>query len=97
VKQGDVLSLKVFVAALEDMLKLLDWSEYMTYLRFADDIVVMAETLEDLSTMLEDLKRVSQEVGLKMNMDKMKIMPNSRVVPTLVVVGNSTLVTVTLY
>jgi hypothetical protein len=39
----------------------------MTHLRFADDIAVMVETLEDLSTMLEDLNRVSQQVGLKMN------------------------------
>jgi hypothetical protein len=77
----------------------LDWrgfgininGEYMTHLRFADDIVVMAETLEDLSRMLEDLNRVSQQVGLKINMDKTKIMSNSRVVPTPIVVGNSTL------
>jgi hypothetical protein len=34
---------------------------------------------------------VSQQVGLKMNMDKTKIMSNSRVVPTLIEVGNSTL------
>jgi hypothetical protein len=63
----------------------------MTHFRFADDIVVMAETLEDLSTMLEDLNRVSQQVGLKMIMDKTEIMSNSRVVPTPVEVGNSTL------
>jgi hypothetical protein len=31
--------------------------------------------------MLEDLYRVSQQVGLKMNVDKTKIMSNSRVVP----------------
>jgi hypothetical protein len=67
VRQGDVISPKLFTAALEDMFKLLDWrgfgininGEYMTHLRFADVIVVMAETLEDLSTMLEDLNRVS--------------------------------------
>jgi hypothetical protein len=71
---------------MEDMLKLLDWrrfgininGEYMTHLRFANDIVVMAEILEDLSRMLEDLNRVSQQVGLKMNMDKTKIVSNSR-------------------
>jgi hypothetical protein len=98
VRQGDVISPKLFTAALEDMFKLLDWrgygininGEYMTHLRFADDIVVMAETLEDLSTMLEVLNRVSQQMGLKMNMDKTKIMSNSRVVPTPIEVGNST-------
>jgi hypothetical protein len=105
VRQGGVISPKLFTAALEDMFKLLDWrgfgidinGEYMTHLRFADDIVVMAETLEDLSTMLEDLNRLSQKVGLKMNMDNKKIMSNSRVVPTPVEVGNSTLEVVDQY
>jgi hypothetical protein len=105
VRQGDVISPKLFTAALEDMFKLLDWrgfgininGEYMTHLRFADDIVVMSETLEDLSTMLDDLNRVSQQVGLKMNMDNKKIMSNSRVVPTPEEVGNSILEVVDQY
>ncbi|WP_419894575.1 reverse transcriptase domain-containing protein, partial [Proteus faecis] len=63
----------------------------MTHLRFADDIVVMAESLEDLSTMLESLNRVSQQVGLKMNMDKTKVMSNAHVTPSPVSVGNSIL------
>ncbi|NP_001121193.1 phosphatidylinositol 3-kinase 60 [Bombyx mori] len=33
--------------------------DYITHLRFADDIVIMAETMEDLSTMLKDLSRTS--------------------------------------
>ncbi|KAL0902204.1 hypothetical protein ABMA27_000129 [Loxostege sticticalis] len=78
---------------------LLDWSglginingEYITHLRFADDIVVMAETLEDLGTMLDGLSRASQQVGLKMNMDKTKIMSNVRVAPTPLKVGDSAL------
>ena len=99
VRQGDVISPKLFTSALEDAFKLLEWQgfginingEYITHLRFADDIVVMAESLEDLGTMLEDLNRVSQQVGLKMNMDKTKVMSNVHVVPTPVSVGNSTL------
>jgi hypothetical protein len=47
--------------------------------------------------MLEDLNRVSQQVGLKMNMDKTNIMSNSRVVPTPIEVGNSTLEVVDQY
>ncbi|KAL0850907.1 hypothetical protein ABMA28_006816 [Loxostege sticticalis] len=98
-RQGDVISPKLFTAALEDVFKLLDWSglginingEYITHLRFADDIVVMAETLEDLGTMLDGLSRVSQQVGLKMNMDKTKIMSNVRVAPTPLKVGDSAL------
>jgi hypothetical protein len=84
VRQGDVISPKLFTAALEDIFKLLDWKgsginingEYLTHLRFADDVVLMAETMEDLNTMLEDLSNASQSVGLKMHMDKTKIMSN---------------------
>ncbi|CAK1584434.1 unnamed protein product [Parnassius mnemosyne] len=99
VRQGDVISPKLFTAALEDVFKLLDWKgyginingEYITHLRFADDIVLMAESLEDLSTMLNDLNSVSQRIGLKMNMDKTKIMFNVHVTPMPVVVGNTKL------
>lgn len=38
--------------------------KYITHLRFAEDIVIIAETLEDLSTMLKDLSRASIRVGL---------------------------------
>ncbi|KAA5608736.1 reverse transcriptase family protein, partial [Pseudomonas aeruginosa] len=99
VRQGDVISPKLFITALEDSFKLLEWQglginingEYITHLRFADDIVVMAESLEDLGRMLGDLSRVSQQVGLKMNMDKTKVMYNVHVAPTIVTVGSSTL------
>ncbi|XP_037294135.1 uncharacterized protein LOC119189192 [Manduca sexta] len=70
VRQGDVISPKLFTAALENAFKLFQWKgfginingEYITHLRFADDIVVLAESLEDLSTMLEDLNQVSQQL-----------------------------------
>ncbi|CAG4942460.1 unnamed protein product [Parnassius apollo] len=99
VRQGDVISPKLFTAALEDVFKLLDWKgyginingEYITHLRFADDIVLMAESLEDLSTMLNDLNSASQRIGLKMNMDKTKIMFNVHVTPMPVVVGSTML------
>ncbi len=99
VRQGDVISPKLFTAALEDAFKLLEWKgsginingEYITHLRFADDIVVMAESLEDLSTMLDDLCRVSQQVGLRMNMDKTKVMANAHVTPYPISVGSSNL------
>lgn len=52
-----------------DSFKLLDWEglvinlngEYITDLRFADDIAVMAESFDNLSRMLEQLYRVSQQ------------------------------------
>ncbi|RVE41117.1 hypothetical protein evm_014233 [Chilo suppressalis] len=47
--------------------------------------------LEDLNTMLEHLSDASQRVGLKMNMDKTKIMSNAHVAPAPINVGNVTL------
>lgn len=99
VRQGDVISPKLFTAALEDVFRVLDWKglginingEYVTHLRFADDIVVMAETMEELSTMLDDLSRASERVGLRMNMDKTKVMSNAHVAPTLMKIGDTTL------
>ena len=66
VRQGDVISPKLFTNALEDVFKLLEWDglginingEYITHLRFADDIVIMAESLEHLNAMLSDLSIV---------------------------------------
>ncbi|XP_045452421.1 uncharacterized protein LOC123661502 [Melitaea cinxia] len=57
----------------------------------------MAETLEDLSTMLEHLDSVSQRVGLKLNMDKTKIMSNVHVAPAPVRIGNTVLEVVDQY
>lgn len=56
--------------------------KYITHLRFADDIVVIAETMEDLSTMLGDHGIDSARVGLKINKDKTKIMRKTHVIPT---------------
>ncbi|KAL0819976.1 hypothetical protein ABMA28_007973 [Loxostege sticticalis] len=68
VRQGDVISPKLFTNALEDIFKTLDWTgqginingEYVSHLRFADDIVVMAETVQDLERMLEGLNDASR-------------------------------------
>ncbi|CAK1582477.1 unnamed protein product [Parnassius mnemosyne] len=51
----------------------------------------MAESLEALSTMLNDLNSVSQRIGLKINMDKTKIMFNVHVTPMPVVVRSTKL------
>ena len=48
----------------------INFKYFCTHLRFADDIVVIAETIEDISAILNDLSRVSERVGLKMNMEK---------------------------
>ena len=94
VRQGDVISPKLFTSALEDMFKTLDWKgkginingEYISHLRFADDIVLMAESLEELNQMLDGLASASRCIGLGMNLDKTKVMINGHIDPGPVVV-----------
>ena len=43
-------------------------------LRYADDITLMAESEEELKTLLMKLKEKSEKVGLKLNIQKTKIM-----------------------
>lgn len=68
---------------------------YITHPRFADDIVVMAKFLEELSTMIGSLNRVSWRVGLKMKVDKTNVISNVHVSPIPVLLGGSILEVVT--
>ena len=43
-------------------------------LRYADDITVMAESEEELKSLLMKVKEESEKVGLKLNIQKTKIM-----------------------
>ena len=43
-------------------------------LRYADDTTLMAESEEDIKTLLMKVKEESEELGLKLNIQKMKIM-----------------------
>ena len=43
-------------------------------LRYADDTTLMAENKEELSSFLMKVKEESEKVGLKLNIQKMKIM-----------------------
>ena len=45
-------------------------------LRYADDTTLMAESEEELKTCLIKVKEESEKVGLKLNIQKMKIMAN---------------------
>ena len=46
-------------------------------LRYADDTTLMAESEEELKSFLMKVKEESEEVGLKLNIQKMKIMSSS--------------------
>ena len=48
-------------------------------LRYADDITLMAESKEELKSLLMKVKGESKKVGLKLNIQKTKIMASSAI------------------
>jgi hypothetical protein len=84
IRQGDTMSPILFITCLEDIFRRLDWEgkgikicgEYLNNLKFADDIVLFANNLETLQTMMEELQKESIKSGLNINIDKTKIMTN---------------------
>ena len=46
----------------------------MNHLRYADDTTLVAESEEELKGLLMKVKEESEKVGLKLNLQKMKIM-----------------------
>ena len=50
-------------------------------LRYADDTTLMAESEEELKGLLIKVKEESEKVGLKLNIQKMKIMASADVMP----------------
>ena len=49
-------------------------------LRYADDISLMAESEEELKSLLMKVKEENEKVGLKSNIQKMKIMAPSPII-----------------
>ena len=60
--------------------------EYLSYLIFADDIVLIANSTSKLQEMLQDSNDISKPVGLKMHLGKTKIMCNKHVIKHNVIV-----------
>ena len=57
----------------------LDWKKHklesnINNLRYADDTTLMAESEEELKSLLMKVKEESEKVGLKLNIQKTKIM-----------------------
>ena len=50
-------------------------------LRYADDTTLMAESEEELKSLLMKVKEESKKVGLKLNIQKMKIMASGVITP----------------
>ena len=50
-------------------------------LRYADDTTLMAESEEELKSLLIKVKEESEKVGLELNIQKMKIMASGPIIP----------------
>ena len=50
-------------------------------LRYADDTTLMAESEEELKSLLVKVKEENEKVGLKLNIQKMKIMASGPITP----------------
>ena len=64
-------------------------------LRYADDTTLMAESAEELKSLLMKVKEESERLGLKLNIQKTKIMTSGPI--TLRQIDGETMETVTLF
>ena len=85
VRQGDALSPKLSSAILEEVFRQCNWpgdsglrinGENIQALRFVDDLVLFSTNACDLQRMIREMKRRGEAVGLKINIDKTKLMTN---------------------
>lgn len=84
VRQGDTISPKLFTAVLELAFKRINWDEmgikvdgeFLSHLRFADDIVITADSIDQAQSMLTSLHAACKDVGLKINFAKTQFMTN---------------------
>ena len=75
VRQGDTISPKLFTATLESIFRRLNWEnkgmeiygQFLSKLRFADDIFLCTETPQELQQILQERSDESRRMGLKMN------------------------------
>ena len=52
----------------------------INHLRYADDTTLMAESVEELKSLLMKVKEESEKVGLKLNIRKTKIMASGPII-----------------
>ena len=67
----------------------------ISHLRYADDTTLMAESEEELKSLLMKVKEESEKVGLKLNIQKTKIMASGSI--TSWQIDGETVGTMTLY
>ena len=82
VRQGDTISPKLFTAVFESIFRRLTSEtrglkidgEYLGHLRFADDVLICANTPQELQHILQELADEIENQGLKINKSKTKVM-----------------------
>ena len=53
---------------------MLGWKKHKLHFRYADDTNFMAESEEELKSLLMKVKEESEKIGLKLNIQKIKMM-----------------------
>ena len=89
VHQGCILSLRLFKLHAEYIIRNAGLEEAqagikiagknINNLRYAYDIILMTESEEEVKSLLMRLKEESKKTGLKLNIQKMKIMPSDHI------------------
>ena len=80
VRQGDTISPRLFTATLEDLFRNYDWSSRgvsingnkLSNLRFADDVTILAQDLEEMEISLNELPVASISTVLRLIWQKQK-------------------------
>ena len=98
--KGINISTKLFTACLQDaIINQINWEnkginidcEHLSHLIFADDIVLVAKSPEELESTLTEIHLASKPVGLSMNLSKTKVMLNENATTSTVAVDGNTI------
>ena len=98
VLQGNVLSPLLFAVLIDYVMKKsigdrrvgIEWVEgkYLFDLDYADDIVMMSKTIEELQTIFDALEENGRRVGLKINVSKTEVMKTEEALAGNIYLGN---------